>query len=75
MAGSAELFSARKNRYGDKRMSEFNRLWIEYHERFGIDIVANTDRTAFVETMRECEIRSFTTAVKQIHSNPLAKWT
>ena len=53
MARSAELFSTRKKRYGKKRMSEFDRLWVEYQERFGIDFDANKDRIAFVNTMRE----------------------
>jgi hypothetical protein len=53
MARSAESFSTRKRRYGTKGMSEFSRLWAEYQERFGIDFVANKDRVAFVETIRE----------------------
>jgi hypothetical protein len=53
MARSAELFNARKKRYGKKSMSEFDQLWAEYHERFGIDFDADKDRIAFVNTMRE----------------------
>jgi hypothetical protein len=53
MAKTAETFSPRKKRYGMKHMSEFNRLWVEYHERFGIDFEANKDRIAFVKTMQE----------------------
>jgi len=53
MASSAEPFSARKKRYGDRSLSEFERLWTEYCERFGIDFAANKDRIAFTETMRE----------------------
>jgi hypothetical protein len=55
MAKSAETFSPRKRRYGNKhkRISEFAQLWLEYQERFGIDFIANKDRIAFVDTMRE----------------------
>lgn len=53
MARSAEVFSPRKKRYGKKHMSEFERLWVEYEERFGIDFNGNAPRIAFVETMRE----------------------
>ena len=53
MARSAELFSPRKKRYGNKSMREFGQLWLEYTERFGIDFNANVDRVAFVETIRE----------------------
>jgi hypothetical protein len=34
-------------------MSEFQRLWVEYKERFGIDFEANTSQIAFVEPLRE----------------------
>jgi hypothetical protein len=53
MGRSAESFSPRKKRYGNTSMSEFDRLWVEYEERFGIDFQANTGRIAFVEPMRE----------------------
>src|SRR5260370_23973165 len=53
MARSAELFSPGKKEYGDRSMSEFARLWVEYHTRFGIDFVVNKDRIAFVETMQK----------------------
>jgi hypothetical protein len=33
-------------------MSEFDRVWVEYRERFGIDFVTNAHRIAFVEPMR-----------------------
>ena len=36
-----------------KRLSEFNRLLLEYGERFGIDFAVHADRIAFVEPMRE----------------------
>lgn len=52
MTKSAESFSPRKKRYGNKSMSEFNQLWGEYTERFGIDFNANAERIEFVETMR-----------------------
>lgn len=53
MARSAETFSPRKKRYGQKSMSEFTRLWVEYKERFGIDFDDKASRIAFVEPMRE----------------------
>jgi hypothetical protein len=53
MSKSAESFSPRRKRYGNKNMSEFSRLWFEYTERFGIDFLANAERIEFVETMRE----------------------
>ena len=53
MARSAETFSPRKKRYGQKSMSEFTRLWVEYKERFGIDFDENASRIAFIETLRE----------------------
>jgi hypothetical protein len=57
MARSAELFSDRKRRYGKGSMSEFDQLWVEYQERFGIDFDADKDRIAFVNTMREVRNR------------------
>jgi hypothetical protein len=53
MARSAESFSARKKRYGNSSMSEFDRIWEEYRDRFGIDFVRNAHRIGFVDTMRE----------------------
>jgi hypothetical protein len=53
MARWAEAFSPRKKRYGQKGMSEFTRLWVEYKERFGIDFDDKASRIAFVETLRE----------------------
>ncbi|MFZ0278240.1 MAG: hypothetical protein WA254_19605 [Candidatus Sulfotelmatobacter sp.] len=54
MTKSAELFNPRVKRYEKMtNLSEFNRLWLEYSERFGIDFTDNTDRIAFVEPMRE----------------------
>lgn len=52
MTKSAELFSPRKKRYGNKSMGEYRCLWLEYVERFGIDFDTNADRIEFVETMR-----------------------
>ncbi|MFI5089636.1 MAG: hypothetical protein ACHP7P_06220 [Terriglobales bacterium] len=52
MARSAETFSPRKNgRYGGSGKSEFQRLWAEYSERFGMDFDANAGLIAFVEPM------------------------
>ena len=54
MTKSAESFSPRTKRYEKmKHLSEFNRLWLEYGERFGIDFTVHADRIAFVEPMRE----------------------
>ena len=53
MARSAELFSKRREgRYGTNKASEFERLWAEYFERFGIN-VENSGRIAFVKSMVE----------------------
>lgn len=52
MARSAQSFSDRKKRYGGEG-SEFDQLWREYTNRFGIDFKANAGRIAFAETMRE----------------------
>jgi len=52
MSKSAESFSPRRKRYGNRNMSEFSRLWLEYNERFGIDFSVNAERIEFVETMR-----------------------
>src|ERR1700676_715473 len=41
MARSAEAFSPRKKRYGQKNTSEFTRLRVEYKERFEIDFDTN----------------------------------
>jgi len=57
MAWSAQSFSKRKTHYGSARMTEFDRLWLEYTARFGIDFKANADRIAFVETMRNVRNR------------------
>src|ERR1700739_2614584 len=53
MAKAAETFNSRKKRYGQKDMSEFTRLWVEYKERFGIDFDAHASRIAFIEPLRE----------------------
>jgi len=53
MSKSAESFSPRTKKYEKLSGSEYRRLWREYGERFGIDFVANADRIAFVEPMRE----------------------
>lgn len=57
MSKSAESFSPRtkehKKRYKKTHLSEFQRLWLEYSERFGIDFVVNKDRIAFVDVMND----------------------
>ena len=53
MARSAENFCPRKKRYGAKNMSEFERLFVEYAERFGINFQSEAARIAFIEPMRE----------------------
>jgi hypothetical protein len=55
MARSAESFCKRKKQYGYHGMKEFDRLRLEYTERFGIAFSA--DRITFVETMREVRNR------------------
>jgi hypothetical protein len=52
MAKSAETFSPRRKRYGKGDMSEFQRLWAEYSERFGINLNDHADLIAFIEPMR-----------------------
>jgi hypothetical protein len=52
MARASESFSKRRKNYGGKG-SEFDQLWREYTDRFGIDFEANAERIAFVETMRK----------------------
>ncbi|HZZ17292.1 MAG TPA: hypothetical protein VFE08_15185 [Candidatus Sulfotelmatobacter sp.] len=57
MSKSAESFSPRtdehKKRYKKTHLSEFQRLWLEYRERFGIDFVVHKDRIAFVDVMND----------------------
>jgi hypothetical protein len=53
MSRSADTFSPRKRRYGGGDKSEFERLWIEFKERFGIDVRAQTERIAFIDPLRE----------------------
>jgi hypothetical protein len=54
MTKSAESFAPRTKRYQKMtHLSEYERLWLECTERFGIDFAVNADRIAFVETMRE----------------------
>ena len=53
MARSAETFSPRKKKYGGGDKQQFQRLSIEYAERFGIDFSSNTDLIDFIEPMRE----------------------
>jgi hypothetical protein len=53
MARSAEPFIPRKKQYGQKHMSEFARLWVEYKERFGVDFEAHASRIAFIEPLND----------------------
>ena len=53
LAKAANHFNPRRKRYGAGSDSEFERLWKEYTERFSIDFMANAQRIAFVDTMRE----------------------
>jgi len=50
MARPVETFSSRKKRHGGTDKSEFQRLWAEYSERFGMNFDA--DLIAFIEPMR-----------------------
>jgi hypothetical protein len=51
MARFAESFSPRKKKYGGGDKSEFERLWVEFKERFDLDM--DRDRIAFIEPLRE----------------------
>lgn len=53
MARSAETFCERKKKYGNEGMSEFDRLWVEYNERFGLDFAENAAKIAFSDEMRQ----------------------
>jgi hypothetical protein len=55
MARAAETFSPRKKNYGSdgKDSSEFGRLWVEFRERFDIDVKADPKRVAFIQPLRE----------------------
>jgi uncharacterized protein YggL (DUF469 family) len=57
MSKSSESFSPRtkehKKRYKKTHLSEFQRLWLEYSERFGIDFAVHTDRIAFIDVMND----------------------
>jgi len=55
MARAAETFSPRKKRYSSdgKDNSEFGRLWVEFRERFDIDVKVDPNRIAFIQTLRE----------------------
>ncbi len=58
MTRSAESFSPReKKKYGNSAMSDFERLWFEYTERFGIDFKANANRIAFTGTSQKVRNR------------------
>jgi hypothetical protein len=54
MSRSAETFSPREKRQyagGDK--SEFERLWIEFKERFGFEVRDEVEHVSFIEPLRE----------------------
>jgi hypothetical protein len=57
MSKPGDSFSPRtkehKKRYKKTKLSEFQRLWLEYGERFGIDFAAHRDRIAFVDVMND----------------------
>jgi len=57
MSKSGDSFSPRtkehKKRYKKTNLSEFQRLWLEYSERFGIDFVVHKDQIAFVDVMND----------------------
>jgi hypothetical protein len=53
MSRLADTFSPRKGRYAGGDKSEFERLWIEFRERFGIEVRAQTERIAFIDPFRE----------------------
>ena len=57
IARDAEHFVPRKKKYGTTSDSEFERLWKEYADRFGIDFTTNSSRIAFVEPMRKVRNR------------------
>ncbi len=52
MARSSETFVERKKRYGTRGMSEFDCLWAEFAERFGIDFTQHAEKIDFVNTLR-----------------------
>jgi hypothetical protein len=57
MSKSAESFNPRtkehKKRYKKTHLTEFQRLWLEYSERFGIDFVVHKDRILFADVMND----------------------
>jgi hypothetical protein len=55
MARAAESFSPREKKYGPdgKDNSEFGRLWVEFKERFDLDVKADSNRVAFITSLRE----------------------
>jgi hypothetical protein len=70
MARSAETFSSRKKRHGGTDKSEFQLLWAEYSERFGMNFDA--DLIAFIEPMRAVRNQIVMMVGRPIHSNH--KW-
>ena len=55
MARYAETFSPREKNYDSdgKDNSEFGRLWVEFRERFDVDVKADPNRVAFIQPLRE----------------------
>lgn len=57
MSKSAESFSPRtkehKKRFKKTHLSEFQRLWLEYSERFGIDFAVHREHIAFADVMND----------------------
>jgi hypothetical protein len=55
MARAAESFSPRKKKYSadGKDNSEFGYLWVEFKERFDLDVKADSNRVAFITPLRE----------------------
>lgn len=55
MARTSEFLKPREGPYGERGDSEFDRLWKEYAERFGLDFDTNAARIAFTEPRRQCQ--------------------
>ena len=53
MARTSEFLKPREGPYGERGDSEFDRLWKEYAERFGLDFDTNAARIAFTEPMQK----------------------
>lgn len=57
MARTAESFSPRKKRYNDptleRRPSDFEKLWIEFEDRFRFDLRKEHSLTGFIKTLND----------------------